>query len=142
MSSCEGNGECLKQCMCFCYDEETEEYYENCTCGHREHNGYCPSTCCMPVECRNYKYCNERLPKWALYCHNGMCINCVIQMGKHKFTNQLEDCCVCLENKPMLILKCDHKVCNDCWCNITQNKFDTDDNNPKCPLCRNINTWK
>ncbi len=56
MSSCNGNGECLTQCECECYNEETDEYNEVCVCGHREHNGYCPSNCCVPIECRNYRF--------------------------------------------------------------------------------------
>ena len=141
MSSCNGNGECLIECYCKCYNEETEEYYELCVCGHREHSGnrehnrYCPSVCCKPIECRNYKYCNVKQPKWLSFCHNGMCMNCAILMGKHTYTTQLEDCCVCLENKNMLILKCNHKICNDCWYNISI--FGSS----LCPLCRNINAW-
>ena len=34
-----------------------------------------------------------------------MCMNCAIQMGKHTYTNEVDDCCVCLENKIMLLLK-------------------------------------
>jgi hypothetical protein len=70
-----------------------------------------------------------------------MCVNCAIQMGKHSFTNQVEDCCVCLENKLMLILKCNHRVCNDCWYKITEKGFGTNDQTPFCPLCRNVNDW-
>ena len=55
MTSCNKNGECLIQCECECYNEETNKYNNVCTCGHREHNGYCPSICCIPIECRNYK---------------------------------------------------------------------------------------
>ena len=135
MSSC--NGECLKQCFCECYNEETDQYNELCVCVHREHNGYCPSNCCMPIECRNYKYCNEKIPEWV-FCHNGMCMNCAVKMGKHTYTNEVEVCCVCLENKIMLKLKCNHVVCNDCWYNITKQD---DGNNPLCPLCRNLNDW-
>ena len=139
MSYCNGNGECLIQCNCECYNEETDEYNEVCTCGHRDHNGNCPSNCCVPVECRNYKYCNVKQPKWVSFCHNGMCMNCAIQMGNHTFTNQVEYCCVCLENKLILILKCNHRVCNDCWYKITE--FSNNDSYPLCPLCRNINDW-
>ncbi len=141
MSLCNGNGECLNQCECECYNEETDEYNEVCVCGHREHNGYCPSNCCVPIECRNYKYCNVKQPKWVSFCHNGMCMNCAVQMGKHTHTNKVEDCCVCLENKIMIILKCNHKVCNDCWYNITKEGFGNNEHNPLCPLCRNLNDW-
>ena len=132
MTTC--NGGCLIQCECECYNEV-------CVCGHREHNGYCPSSCCMPIECRNYKYCNKKLPKWVLFCHNGMCMNCVIQMGKHTYTIVIEDCCVCLETKNMLKLKCNHKICNDCWYTITKKLFVNDDRKQLCPLCRNVNDW-
>ena len=40
MSSCNGIGECLTQCSCECFNEETDTYNEVCVCGHREHNGY------------------------------------------------------------------------------------------------------
>lgn len=145
MTSCKGNGECLTQCECECYNEETEEYDEICVCGHRQHNGYCPSNCCMLVECRNYKYCNVKQPKWVSNCHNGICSWCAVQMGKHIYTNQLEDCCVCLENNIIVILKCNHKVCNDCWYKITNKGFDDEEDckkyKPLCPLCRNLNSW-
>ena len=136
--ACDGNGNCLKQCECECYKEETDEYLEHCVCGHREHEGYCPTNCCVPVECRNYKYCNKKLPKWVVLCHNSMDMNCAVQMGPHKYTNILEDCCVCLDNKFMIILNCNHKVCNDCWFNITKENVKV---NKKCPLCRNPNNW-
>jgi hypothetical protein len=138
MTSCNGNGYCLIQCECICFDEETKDYDVNdieCRCIHKYHNGYCPSTCCMPIQCRNFKYCGEKIPKWMSTTHNNMCIVCVIQMGKHTYTNQQEDCNVCFENKNMLILDCKHKICNDCWYNITFNQ------KPICPLCRNVNKW-
>jgi hypothetical protein len=107
MSSCDKNGECLIQCGgCECFNEV-------CICGHRGHESYCPSNCCLPVDCRNYKYCNVKQPKWVSFCHNGMCGKCAVQMGKHTVTTQVEDCCVCLEN----------------------------DHAPLCPLCRNVNDW-
>lgn len=134
------NGQCLKQCICDCYDDETETYAEICTCGHRSHNGYCPSDCCVPVKCRNFAHCGEKLPQWVLHCNNGMSINCAIQMGPHVYTDETDDCCVCLENKKMLILKCKHRICNDCWFNITKYD-DNSDNNQSCPLCRRVNRW-
>lgn len=74
-----------------------------------------------------------------------MCMNCAIQMGKHIYTNELEDCCVCFENKLMLLLKCNHKVCNDCWYKITKENFGENfgynEHKPLCPLCRNLNNW-
>jgi len=141
MTSCNGLGECLIQCECECYNEKTDEFDEVCICGHREHAGYCPTNCCVPVECRNYKYCGTKQPQQVSYCHNGMCMNCAVQMGKHTYTNIIEECCVCFEDKIMLILKCNHKVCNDCWFNITNNNFGNNNHKPCCPLCRNLNEW-
>ena len=141
MSTCNGYGECLIQCGCECYNKETDVDDEICVCGHREHNGYCPTNCCVLIECRNYKYCNALLPQQILFCHNGMCVNCAVQMGKHSYTKEVENCCVCLENKPMLILKCKHKVCNDCWFTISKEEFGNSEHKPLCPLCRNLNDW-
>ena len=138
MESCPKNGECLEDCECQCYGKI-------CLCGHRKHYGYCPTNCCVPIKCRNFKYCFIQWRKCQSY-GNEMCINCTIQMGKHILTNEIDNCCVCLEDKIMLILKCKHKVCNDCWYKITIKGFsdDTDDDDeykPLCPLCRNFNDW-
>jgi len=160
MTLCNGDGECLIQCSCVCIkevcicghrDHDNDEcfpdycscecYKEVCICGHRDHNGYCPSNCCTLIECRNYKYCNIKLPQWVLWCSNDMCINCDIQMGPHETTNELEDCCVCLEHKIMIILKCNHRICNDCWYKISKEGFGNDERKNLCPLCRNINDW-
>ena len=125
MNSCKGNGECLFQCECECYNEQTGEYDEICICGHREHDGNCPSNCCKPLKCQNYKYCKVLQPKWISDFYDGMCMNCAIQ---------IEKCCLCLENKNMLILKCGHKICNECICN---DFFANEEH--CCPLCRILN---
>jgi hypothetical protein len=80
-ASCAKQGECIKQCDCECYDEDTDVDYDECKCGHRIHNGLCPSNCCEPVKCRNHKYCGELLPQLLANFRDGMCGNCVIQMG-------------------------------------------------------------
>jgi len=85
MTSCGGDGTCLKQCFCECYNEDTNEDNEICVCGHREHSlyGYCPSNCCKPVKCGNYKYCGVKIPKWVSNIHKGKCMNCAIdEYGK------------------------------------------------------------
>ena len=139
MSLCNGDGECLIQCDCECFNEETEEYNELCVCGHREHNGYCPSICCTPVDCEG---CGIKIPMWLLKCCNNKCQNCDVQFGRHKLANITEDCCVCFENKIMIMLKCDHKICSDCWYNITKEGFGTNNNHTNtCPLCRSVNDW-
>ena len=133
MSLCNGNGKCLTQCVCKCD--------KICICGHRDHNGYCPSKCCIPSNCRNYTYCNVRQPKWVSDIHNGMCMNCAAQMGPHKISDNIFECPVCLENKNIIILNCNHKICNECWYKITE-KGNADYNyKSACPLCRNLNQW-
>lgn len=132
MTSC--NGVCLIRCMC--YNEKTYEYNEVCDCGNREHYDFCILNSSIPSKCRNYKYCNVKVPRWVLLCNNGMCMNCFVKMGKHKYTNEIGYCCVCLEDKVMLILKCNHKVCNECWYTITKENCG---NGSLCPLCRNLN---
>ena len=139
MSVCKKNGECLQSCMCDCYDENADKYLDECVCGHREHNGYCPSSCCQLVECRNHKFCGQGCPQWVADCNYGVCMDCAIQMGKHVYTNQIVDCCVCLENKKMIVLKCNHKVCNDCWFKITIYEVENTVRRSLCPLCRNLN---
>lgn len=138
MNSCKENGKCLTHCVCDCefYNEETDEYLKLCVCNYIYHNNYC-SNCCIPLKCKNYKYCNEKLPKWTSFYNNDTCINCVDQMEKHTFTHKTEECCVCLENKIMIILKCNHKVCNNCWYNITKKEMYNNNQKPLCPLCRN-----
>jgi hypothetical protein len=143
MEVCNGDGTCLYQCACECYDENTGQPLE-CTCGHRQHDGYCPSECCVPIECRNVAQCLEKAPQRYLNCHNGMCVNCAIQMGPHKLTTEVEECICCLENKTMLMLKCNHKICNECWYRITREGFGDEDDRtyrPLCSLCRNRNDW-
>jgi hypothetical protein len=55
-----------------------------------------------------------RQPKWVSEIHNGMCMNCAAQMGP------IFECPVCLENKNIIILNCNHKICNECWYIITE----------------------
>jgi len=87
MKSCNKNGECLIQCECECYNENTNIYYKKCICGHREHNGYCPSNCCLLVKCKNFDICKQLRPKWVLDANFNMCINCaVISYSKNKLS--------------------------------------------------------
>lgn len=112
---CDGTGHCLTKWDC-----------EKCKL----------VVCCSLVECRNYKNCKSKQPQWISNCYDSMCVKCFLQLGQHIYTNQVEECCVCFENKNMLILQCKHKFCNDCWFNITK----TDLYKPTpCPLCRSYN---
>ena len=65
-------------------------------------------------------------------------------MGKHEYSNIIEECPICYTDKEMLILKCKHKICNYCWYRITDiayNNYNERYFTPKCPICRNINDW-
>ena len=124
--SCSGDGTCLRQCGCECYDPEDAKDDEDvtlrevCTCGHREHRGNCRNNnpCCEPVKCANYDFCHTELPLWVTHCHYGMCMNCASQLGRHKRTNDIEECPVCLEDKLMLLLRCNHKMCRSCCVDV------------------------
>jgi len=117
MSECKGDGECLKQ----------------------KGNSYLPSNCCHPIECRNYKYCNNKLPKLVLDANNGMCINCAVQMGNHITTDDIRICHICSENKKMIKLNCGHRICNDCW--FKHSSPIKKNFNWQCPFCKENNGW-
>ncbi len=129
---CNGDGTCLYQCDCECYDENTGQPLE-CTCGHREHDieEGCPSDCCVPIECLNYTECLQKAPQWYLDAHDGRCVNCANDAndatpdGDTGFArgppmvanriNRIEECYCCLECKPRLELPCNHNICKECW---------------------------
>lgn len=120
MSECKGDGSCLEQ--------RGINSYSNSECSHN----------CQLVECYNYKICGKKLPQWALNCHNSMCADCAIMIGKIKFLDEKNDCPVCLANKDMIELTCKHKICIECWTNWSE----TTTNHPvSCPLCRTT-IWK
>ena len=136
MTTCNKNGECLQQCYCTCYNKQTYIYNEICNCGQREHEGYLPSNCCYTQECRNYKFCKQKRPKWLLNINNNLCSNCAFKLGPHKITELMDECPVCLEKKNLIILDCNHSICNECWYKTTIKI-----NKPICPLCRSMNDW-
>ena len=154
MSSCNGNGHCLEQCMCICFDDEEYEISsETCRCGHREHTKiiggktewdlYCKHKCdhdCNLVACHNFEFCGNKLPQWVLNCDNGMCNDCAISIGKIIFLDKKDDCPICLENKNMIQISCEkHTVCLDCWKTLSETE-----GRPipmTCPLCRE-SIWK
>lgn len=131
---CEGEGKCLIQCKCVCTSK--------CECVHKNHNGYCPNNCCELIPCRNNDLCNNKMPLWILYEHNGLCDTCFVQMGKHEYINEsVEECPICLTESTMIKLECNHLLCNECWYNITLHS-ENDENKdfvPECPMCRNKN---
>ena len=155
MSTCTGLGECLQQCGCGCFDDEDDKITSTvCSCGHRDHlkfiggttdcDIYCKSECphnCQLVECHNFRLCGQKRPQWLLYCHNRMCPDCAIMIGRVKFLDLKGDCPVCLENKDMIEITCGkHAVCLNCW----KEWSTTSKESPlTCPLCReSIWKWK
>jgi len=156
MSNCSGRGECIQQCCCICFDDEEYEIPSKiCSCGHREHEKhiggstefdiYCKGECdfnCKLIGCHNFKLCSKKGPQQYLDCHNSMCSDCAINIGKIKFLDKKDECPVCLENKDMIQVSCEkHNFCLDCWKQLSKTP-----NRPiplSCPLCReNIWKWK
>jgi hypothetical protein len=156
MVSCNGDGSCIQQCCCICYeDEECDVPSEVCTCGHRSHikiiggneetDMYCQKPCqhkCTLVECHNFKLCRKKLPLQILHCYNDMCSTCAVMLGKLTFLDVKDECPICLENKDMVLISCKkHKVCIECWKTASETE-----NRPiplTCPLCReSIWKWK
>jgi len=119
MSACCGNGECLKQ------KNLTE--YRKTKCSYN----------CNLVECYNFKLCKQMRPRWVLNCHNGMCINCAIMLGKLKFLDIKDECSICMEHKDMIEINCGHTFCIECWKQMSETEGLS---YPlKCPLCRETN---
>jgi hypothetical protein len=156
MNACNGDGFCLHQCCCVCFDDEEHEVpSEVCACGHRSHTKqiggnteldlYCQESCphnCTLAKCHNFKLCCQKRPLAILRVNNGMCLNCALAIGKLEFLEEKDDCPICLENKDMVLISCGkHKVCVDCW-----NTASETENRPiplSCPLCReSIWKWK
>ena len=124
MSLCNGNGECIQQ-----YDI----------------NKYSKKVCiynCQLVQCHNFRLCNRKLPQQVLNCHNGMCSDCAIMLGKFTFLDKKDNCPICMENKDMIEISCKkHTVCLNCW--IHMSEIDNRPHPLSCPLCRkSIWEWK
>ncbi len=152
MSFCRGNGLCLFQCVCTCFDDE-ECLIPSllCICGHRSHTKliggegflyqYCNSGCtynCQPKECHNFRFCQQKRPEWLLNCDNQMCKECAIMVGKINYLDEKDECCICFNNKVVIKIKCGHIFCMECWTKWSEsiNVFPL-----TCPLCRNP-IWK
>jgi len=99
-----------------------------CNCGD------CPQQKCL--------YCSHTRPQCLLDINNLMCSECNHELfpilGRHKNTTHVEQCCVCLEDKRMTVLKCKHSLCHTCWYKIALSAYDNEQS-PQCPMCRNKN---
>ena len=127
---CTGKGECLIPCLCKCFDESDIDNYI-CSCDHSTHNGYCPSLtgCCKTHKCR---LCEYKMPLYLLEIRNGLCGNCYFELGDVKFTEIIDECQICLEEKKLTKVNCEkHLFCFDCWktyCATGKGRC--------CPICR------
>lgn len=149
MDICDGYGRCIYQCGCECFDdEECEIQSEICNCEHKNHikiaEGYCRKECihnCTLVECHNFKFCGSMRPKGILCCHNGMCMNCAVSIGKITFLNEKDECPICQDTKDLIEISCKkHKFCLDCWIKWSENIKKSP---LTCPLCsESIWKWK
>jgi len=126
MANCECDGTCLNQ-----VDEDT---YEHTACSHA----------CELVECKNYKHCGKKNPKWVLTIHKEMCPGCACMEydGKTTFTDTKQECPVCYDEKYMMKLRCNHLLCLICLNGMYARNENIRESTPvaertKCPMCRN-----
>jgi hypothetical protein len=141
MTSCKGFGECFEQCEYNCDNQnhthfnsgETDTIYSQNECSHK----------CVLVECHNYKVCGQKRPAWVLDCHNGMCLDCALMIGKLTFLEQKDDCPVYMEHKEMVQVCCGkHTLCITCWLKMSEIQPDSENYKPlSCPMCR-TSIWK
>jgi hypothetical protein len=127
-----------------------------CTCGHRAHGEspppratfpYCKpdnpcSYNCEPVLCPNdAEHDTDKgvtFPQWYFNCHGGYCRNCNTLPWRRLFkhSDEIAECPVCYEDKPMSILICKHKLCWDCWVKICERAAEEYETEGSCPMCR------
>lgn len=135
MAYCTGTGTCLKNnaCVCICRNDTTLTMNTNCYCGHRKHNGFCPSNdCdfdCCPVMCWNYQFCQELVPQYILNENRGMSPHCAARYGRLHFMDLNANCSVCKKYTRMIQLDCKHVMCVGCWASEHTKKSYT------CPWC-------
>ena len=133
---CEGNGECLTECKCRHLKGTADCHCYNYEHGHLKSNNtrYCiiDSKCkfrCVLKDCKNFIYCKDEYPEYLLI--NNQCNNC--DAFKVKFTNKMDICFVCSDNKYLIETECKHTFCLECLININLDKIDPEDN--PCPMC-------
>ena len=93
---------------------------------------------CQSENCRNFKLCQQKIPNCLKESKNNLCIDCYIMFGKHNISKTKEVCPSCLKLDEMIMLPCNHKLCNDCWFFITKIGYENNSSyQPLCPVCNN-----
>lgn len=146
--SCQGKCRTAFICECKCFRECDCDYDNECTCEHldnclyisdpkhKECIVYCKyqPACCELTKCNNYFMCSNEIPEYVYKRNNNLCDGCYIQFGKLENIEKIEECCVCLNEKYMIKLECNHSICSEClekWFCINDCRT--------CPLCRHEN---
>ena len=83
------------------------------------------------TNCRNHKYCKGKLYKRLNVKNFNLCNRCLTRFGKFELSNEINECCVCLEYLRLIKLPCNHNICNECWYKISFKNV-----TKRCPLCR------
>lgn len=99
MTHCEGDGSCFQQ-------DGVASYIKTEECA------------CELIRCSNYWFCKKSHPQKWINCWNNRCRNCdMIFNQKLKFSENIDQCTVCLE--PKILVKeprCNHYTsCEDCF---------------------------
>jgi hypothetical protein len=129
------DGDCLTECKCR-YMRGTDD----CHCYKYKHDHIRSATkrfcvideceySCSLIDCKNYNYCKDSYPLHMLI--NGQCENC--DAFKVTFTNEIDNCFICFEDKYLIETECKHRFCLNCLLKLNWDK-EADDN--PCPMCR------
>ena len=70
-------------------------------------------------------------------CEFPFCVNCDCDMGKFKNTKNIKYCDICFENKNILLLECNHEICNECWISYCNENIKNNSFISPCPFCHN-----
>ena len=108
MEVCDGDGYCLEQKKDGTY---TRDKKLNILCKYR----------CAPIHCVNHVICKNKVPRWLLTCHEGICESCDFQFGKwingngNLFISDSVFCSVCNKNTATCLYPlCSHRSCAMC----------------------------
>jgi hypothetical protein len=88
----------------------------------------CPHNCAL-VKCPNFAVCEYANPLWLIQCHDGLCGDCAVTIGRPLQIVALpaaqegekgEECPVCLEVMAAAVQHgaCSHRSCTSCFCRM------------------------